>query len=83
MRFVRYRMWGLWSEKGTEQGRQAIACLGFIFLGFCAEVWWFEMVAMMMKLLLTSVIIFVRPGSAIQLSVGFFIFVLRCLGAVY
>jgi hypothetical protein len=26
-----------------------------------------------MKLLLTSVIIFVRPGSAIQLSVGFFI----------
>ena len=41
------------------------------------------MVAMMMKLLLTSVIIFVRPGSAIQLSVGFFISVLRCLGAVY
>jgi hypothetical protein len=53
-----------------ELERTAINCMGFLFVDYKVEMWWFEIVKQLRKLLMTSVIVFFFPGSIHQLAGG-------------
>ena len=60
-----------WSDSGSPQERQAIMRMGFIFLTYHPTVWWFEIVVMMQKLIMTAGVIFIFQGTAIQIASAF------------
>ena len=61
------------SEHAPENERMAIDCVGFLFLSYRVEYWFFELWEQVRKLLMTSVIVVFYPGSLVQLTGGIFI----------
>ena len=57
-------------EAAPELERTAISCMGFLFVDYKVEMWWFEIVEQLRKLLMTSVVVFFFPGSIHQLAGG-------------
>ena len=43
---------------------------GFLFVAYRVNFWWWEAVEMFRKLLMTSVLVFVMPGTTGQLAMG-------------
>jgi len=62
-----------WDESGSDEERVAIRRLGFFFLSYGAEVWWFESVVMLYKLFMSALIIFCFKASASQVGLGFLV----------
>ncbi len=71
----------VWSNQrdGEEDDRKGkdpspeqilISRFGFLFVAYRVDCWWFEGVEMLRKLLMTSVLVFIRPGTPGQLSAG-------------
>ena len=57
---------------------------GFLILAYRVEFWWFEAVEMFRKLLMTSILVFIKPGTPGQLASGAMItFVFLIIGHVY
>jgi len=51
----------------------AHARMGVLYTAYHTQTWWFELVDLLRKLLLTGLIVFVGTGSAAQVAVGTFI----------
>jgi len=47
--------------------------LGFIYIAYEEEAWWWELVMLAQKLLLTGLLIFIKPDTITQLAAGFLI----------
>lgn len=62
-----------WRDDGLIEEQNAIRRLGFLFLAYKVEVWWFEVLVMVQKLLLSSVLVFLYTGTASQVAIAFFI----------
>jgi len=59
-------------SKGAARKR-ALGKVGFICDSYTEEAWYWELVLILQKVLLTGVIIFFKPGTTIQLAVAFVI----------
>ena len=61
-----------WDETDTapERERAAVDCVGFLFLSYRVEFWYYELIEACRKLLMTSVIVMFYPGSLGQLVMG-------------
>jgi hypothetical protein len=57
-------------DKDPSPEQILISRFGFLFVAYRVDCWWFEGVEMLRKLLMTSVLVFIRPGTPGQLSVG-------------
>ena len=64
-----------WNESpdAPEQEKLAVDCMGFLFLSYRVEHWYFELIEQLRKLMMTSVIVIFYPGSLAQLVGGIFI----------
>ena len=64
-----------WNESpdAPERERLAVDCMGFLFLSYRVEFWYFELIEQLRKLLMTSVIVVFYPGSLTQLIGGIFV----------
>jgi len=67
-----------------ERRDLALAKIGFISESYTEEAWFWEVVLILQKVLLTGVIIFFHPGTTIQLALAFMIafFFMLCHDAV-
>lgn len=63
----------VWSDDGDAIERRAIARLGFVFLSYRCDMWWFELAMMLYKLLMSSALIFLFQGTPSQVAAGFLI----------
>eukprot|EP00960_Hanusia_phi_P001713 49571-Hanusia_phi.AAC.2 len=75
--------WG-GSEQGTsawfEQEQGALKHVGFLFESYRVEFWYFEVIEMCRKLLMTSVVLFIYQGSYLQVAfAAFFTFLFFAL----
>ena len=61
-----------WNETDPEEKR-AVECVGFLFLSYRVEFWYFELIEQLRKLLMTSIIVVFYPGSLDQLIGGILI----------
>jgi len=61
------------TEWAPEKEKVAVDCMGFLFLSYKVEYWYFELIEQLRKLLMTSVIVFFYPGSLNQLAGGILI----------
>jgi hypothetical protein len=57
-------------DKDPSPEQILISRFGFLFVAYRIDCWWFEGVEMLRKLLMTSVLVFIRPGTPGQLSAG-------------
>ena len=57
-------------DLAPELERTAISCMGFLFVDYKVERWYFEIVEQLRKLMMTSVVVFLFPGSLYQLTAG-------------
>ena len=64
-----------WNEtdSASEQEKRAVECVGFLFLSYRVEFWYFELIEQLRKLLMTSIIVVFYPGSLDQLIGGILI----------
>ena len=53
--------------------KSVTARFGFLFSAYKPEAWWWEIVLLSQKLLLTGLIIFIKPDTASQLAAAFLI----------
>lgn len=62
----------LWTHqrKGLLQSGWCMARYGFLYQKYELRCWWWELLEMFRKLMLTSVLIFVQPGSLSQIVFG-------------
>lgn len=61
------------TDSASDEERLAIDCMGFLFLSYRAECWYYELIEQFRKLLMTSVVVLFYPGSLDQLVAGIFI----------
>jgi hypothetical protein len=61
-----------WAPTSSDSEKKAIQYLGFLFVNYRVDTWWFEVVIMFHKLFMTSVLAFIFKGSPTQLGIGFF-----------
>jgi hypothetical protein len=57
-------------DKDPSPEQIIVSRFGFLFIAYRVDCWWFEGVEMARKLLMTSVLVFIRPGTPGQLSAG-------------
>jgi hypothetical protein len=57
-------------DKDPSPEQIIISRFGFLIVAYRVDYWWFEGVEMLRKLLITSVLVFIRPGTTGQLSAG-------------
>jgi len=57
-------------DKDPSPEQILISRFGFLLVAYRVDCWWFEGVEMLRKLLMTSVLVFIRPGTPGQLCVG-------------
>jgi hypothetical protein len=57
-------------EDDDSHEQVLISRFGFLFIAYRVDCWWWEAVEMFRKLLMTSVLVFIKPGTPGQLSVG-------------
>jgi hypothetical protein len=68
-------------DKDPSPEQIIVSRFGFLFIAYRVDCWWFEGVEMARKLLMTSVLVFIKPGTPGQMSVGAMItFVFLLLG---
>jgi hypothetical protein len=48
-----------WATSGSDKEKKAIKYLGFLFLAYRVDNWWFEFVTMVYKLFMTSALAFI------------------------
>lgn len=48
-----------WATTGSDQEKKAIKYLGFLFMAYRVDNWWFEFVVMVYKLFMTSALAFI------------------------
>eukprot|EP00293_Proteomonas_sulcata_P001126 CAMPEP_0184319656 /NCGR_PEP_ID=MMETSP1049-20130417/109750_1 /TAXON_ID=77928 /ORGANISM="Proteomonas sulcata, Strain CCMP704" /LENGTH=772 /DNA_ID=CAMNT_0026639883 /DNA_START=231 /DNA_END=2549 /DNA_ORIENTATION=- len=58
--------WG----RDSEEERRAMDAIGFIFVAYKVENWWFELCELLRKFVLTSLMVFLHSGLAAQLVAG-------------
>mmetsp|Transcript_22749 Transcript_22749/g.34625 ORF Transcript_22749/g.34625 Transcript_22749/m.34625 type:complete len:983 (+) Transcript_22749:852-3800(+) len=68
----------LWKDDGDEREQKAIRRLGFLFLSYKVEAWWFELALVFYKLAMSSFVIFFWSGTPSQVAAAFLI-TLVCL----
>jgi len=61
-----------WDTKNPEEAR-VVAKVGFFFVAYGCQRWYWELIEMARKFLLTTLIVFIFPGSPAQISAAFFI----------
>merc|ERR1719162_1548619 len=61
------------SEEWKAKHTQVHAKLSFLYGGYTPKAYYWEIVMLMQKLLLTGLLIFIKPGTTSQLAAGFFI----------
>jgi hypothetical protein len=57
-------------DKDPSPEQVIVSRFGFLFIAYRVDCWWFEGVEMSRKLLMTSVLVFIKPGTPGQMSVG-------------
>jgi len=57
-------------DREPLQDEKIVNRFGFIFVAYRIDLWWFEGVEMFRKLLMTSVLVFVKAGTPGQMSTG-------------
>jgi hypothetical protein len=57
-------------DKDPSPEQILVSRFGFLFIAYRVDCWWFEGVEMLRKLLMTSVLVFIKPGTPGQMSVG-------------
>lgn len=62
-----------WAPTSSDTEKKAIQYLGFLFIAYRVETWWFEVVIMFHKLFMTSVLAFICKGSPTQMGIGFMV----------
>jgi len=55
----------------TDEEQLAIDCIGFLFQSYDINHYYFEFTEMLRKLTMTSILVFVFPGTAAQMASGF------------
>ena len=60
-----------WAATGSKQEDKAMRYLGFLFVNYRVDCWWFEFFIMFYKLFMTSILAFIWRGSASQFALGF------------
>jgi hypothetical protein len=71
--------WDTSEDAVDKQEAVAIRCVGFLFLSYSVDEWYFDLVEQFRKLLMTSVIVFLMSQPAAQLAVGIIITFLALL----
>ena len=61
------------SDAASPVEKTAISCMGFLFLDYKVQHWYYELVEQLRKLLMTSVVVFLFPGSLYQIVGGILI----------
>eukprot|EP00976_Prorocentrum_cordatum_P101071 1192475-Prorocentrum_minimum.AAC.2 len=54
--------------KAQQAEQLAISCVGFIFVMYRSNTWWYELVDLVRKLILTGIISTVEKGTSTQVS---------------
>ena len=62
-----------------EEETLAIQRMGFLIKNYDARLWYFEIIDMMRKLMMTSVVVFIYPGSSAQIAAALVISILSAL----
>ncbi len=61
------------SESATAFERKTLQRLGFLFQSYRPSVWYFEIIEIVRKLIMASILIFVYAGTSAQVAVGFIV----------
>jgi hypothetical protein len=61
------------AEPVEESEKKIVERLGFLFQSYKPEVWYFEIIEMIRKLVMASILLFIYEGTASQIIIGFIV----------